>query len=77
MVNRVATKRQPDTSLLEFIEGENKLGQTYSEQLALFWANHNQNLDQAQELARRERSARADIYTADALAWCLYKKGNQ
>src|SRR6185436_8872252 len=23
----------------------------------------------------REREGRADIYTADALAWCLYKKG--
>ena len=26
-------------------------------------------------MARRERELRSDIYTSDALAWCLYKKG--
>jgi len=32
-------------------------------------------LDAALEVRKREGSARADIYTSDALAWCLYKKG--
>jgi tetratricopeptide (TPR) repeat protein len=32
-------------------------------------------LDEALAIARRERETRADIYTHDALAWCLYKKG--
>jgi tetratricopeptide (TPR) repeat protein len=27
------------------------------------------------DVARRERAARRDIYTADLLAWSLYKKG--
>ena len=27
------------------------------------------------EIMRRERAARADIYTSDALAWCLFKTG--
>jgi tetratricopeptide (TPR) repeat protein len=30
---------------------------------------------EALELARRERAARSDIYTCDALAWALFKKG--
>ena len=61
--------------LVEFIEGAGAVEQTYSLQIALFWANHDQNLDKALEIARRERAARADIYTSDVLAWCLYKKG--
>jgi tetratricopeptide (TPR) repeat protein len=43
--------------------------------LALFWADHDSRLDEALSIAERERAARNDIYTADALAWCLYKKG--
>lgn len=44
-------------------------------QLALYWADHDLNLDAALAIAQRERAARADIYTCDLLAWCLYKKG--
>lgn len=43
--------------------------------LAMFWADHDLKLDEALALARRERAARADVYTCDLLAWCLYKKG--
>ena len=32
-------------------------------------------LDEALQIAERERAARSDIYTYDALAWCLFKKG--
>jgi tetratricopeptide (TPR) repeat protein len=42
---------------------------------AVFLADHDTRLDEALELARRERAARADIYTCDALAWALFKKG--
>ncbi|MGI8565156.1 MAG: tetratricopeptide repeat protein [Pyrinomonadaceae bacterium] len=67
-------KKQYD--LVEFIErGGVAGGETYSRQLALFYADHDIKLDEALEIARRERAARADIYTSDALAWCLYKKG--
>lgn len=61
--------------LVEFIENAGAGAQTYSLQLALFWADHDENLDKALEIARRERAARADIYTCDTLAWCLFKKG--
>jgi tetratricopeptide (TPR) repeat protein len=66
-------KRQYE--LVQFIEREGAGGNTYSRQLALFWADHDMRLDEALEVMRRERSVRADIYTSDALAWCLYKKG--
>ncbi len=64
-------KRQYD--LVEFVERAG--ASTYSRQLALFWADHDTKLDEALAIARRERELRADIYTSDALAWCLYKKG--
>jgi tetratricopeptide (TPR) repeat protein len=49
---------------------------TYSRQLALFYADHDMKLDDALHIMRRERAARSDIYTCDALAWVLYKKGD-
>jgi tetratricopeptide (TPR) repeat protein len=61
--------------LVEFIERTGAASSTYSRQLALFWADHDMKLDEALEIMQRERVARADIYTSDALAWCLYKKG--
>ncbi|MDQ3648915.1 MAG: tetratricopeptide repeat protein [Acidobacteriota bacterium] len=67
-------KKQYD--LVEYIERSGAAGsETYSRQLALFYADRNIKLDEALEIARRERAARADIYTSDALAWCLFKKG--
>ena len=67
-------KRQYD--LVEFIEGAGSTeSKTYSRNIALFWADHDVKLDEALTVARRERELRSDIYTSDALAWCLYKKG--
>jgi tetratricopeptide (TPR) repeat protein len=67
-------KRQYD--LVEFIEREGAAGaDTYSRNLALFWADRGTKLDEALAIARRERAKRADIYTNDVLAWCLFKKG--
>jgi tetratricopeptide (TPR) repeat protein len=66
-------KKQYD--LVEFIERTNAAGNIYSRQLALFYADHDVKLDDALAIAQRERAARSDIYTCDALAWCLYKKG--
>lgn len=48
---------------------------TFARHLALFWADRGTNLDAALKLARHEREERADVYTEDALAWCLFKKG--
>jgi tetratricopeptide (TPR) repeat protein len=61
--------------LVDFIERQAAGNATYSRQLALFWADHDMKLDEALEIMRQERVARADIYTSDALAWCLLKKG--
>ncbi len=67
-------KRQYD--LVEFIERAGSIeSRTYSRNIALFWADHDMKLDEALTVARRERALRSDIYTTDALAWCLYKKG--
>ncbi|MGI8543120.1 MAG: tetratricopeptide repeat protein, partial [Aridibacter sp.] len=61
---------------VEFIEKNGAVSGTYSRELALFWADHNMNLDRALETAKDERKKRKDIYTSDVLAWTLYKKGN-
>lgn len=61
--------------LAAFIERTSSSAGTYSRQLALFMADHDLNLDEALTIVQRERAVRSDIYTYDALAWCLYKKG--
>lgn len=67
-------QRQYD--LVEFIARSGSAGaDTYSRQMAVFWADRGIRLDDALAIARRERAARNDIYTSDALAWCLFKKG--
>ena len=66
-----AAKRQHE--LVEFIDQNSAASGTYSRQLAMFWADHDEKLDQALAIAQKERSTRQDIYTCDALAWILYK----
>ncbi|MBA2333678.1 MAG: tetratricopeptide repeat protein [Blastocatellia bacterium] len=61
----------------ELVEAvEQKLGMKGDQKLlALFWADQNIRLDEALSIAAAEHDARKDIYTADVLAWCLFKKG--
>jgi len=55
---------------------EQKLGVKGAQtRLALFWADQNIRLDEALSIAASEYDTRKDIYTADTLAWCLFKKG--
>ena len=61
-------------NLVEVIEKKLNLT-TDQRRLALFWADHNMNLDEALEIAARAHSIRKDVLTADIYAWCLYKKG--
>jgi len=70
-----ANEAKQQYELVDFIERQATSNTTYSRQLALFWADHNMKLDEALEIMRGERAERADIYTSDALAWCLFKKG--
>jgi tetratricopeptide (TPR) repeat protein len=65
-------KRQYDT--VEFIAKLAAVNQViYNRQLVHFYANHNQNLDNALQLATNEIAVRKDIYGYDTLAWALYK----
>ncbi|MEP6741097.1 MAG: tetratricopeptide repeat protein [bacterium] len=64
-------KREYD--LVEFVERNSAASGTYSRQLAMFWADHDVNIEEALAIAQRERSDRRDIYTCDALAWILFK----
>lgn len=64
-------KRQYE--LVEFVEKNSAASGTYSRQLAMFWADHDQKLDEALQIVERERANRADIFTCDALAWALFK----
>ncbi|APR82933.1 Hypothetical protein A7982_08282 [Minicystis rosea] len=43
--------------------------------LALFYATKDRDHDEAVRLAQTEQKIRDDIYTADALAWSLYRAG--
>lgn len=45
----------------------------YNRDLALFYADHERNLDEALRLIEREATVRNDIYTADILGWVYYK----
>lgn len=59
----------------ERLERENAPLENDWHHLVYYWADRGVNLDEALERAERERAARSDIYTCDALAWTLYKKG--
>jgi tetratricopeptide (TPR) repeat protein len=59
----------------EALERENAAEENDWHHFVYFWADHDRNLDEALALAQRERERRRDIYTCDALAWALYKKG--
>ena len=71
--NAAAAQRQYD--LVDFLaqSGGKPFCKAYAHQLALFWADHNRHLDAALALMQQEHSTRSDIYTFDALAWCLFK----
>jgi hypothetical protein len=42
----------------------------------MFLADHDRDLDEAVRLARADAALRDDVYTDDALAWALYKRGD-
>lgn len=45
----------------------------YNRELALYYANHDQQLPLALELAKKDLATRQDIYAYDTLAWAMYK----
>ncbi len=67
-------KAKQQYDLVEVIE--QKIGASNDQKrLALLWADQNMRLDEALLITKRESEIRKDIFTADALAWTLYKKG--
>jgi tetratricopeptide (TPR) repeat protein len=64
-------------SLVEQIGRLSKInGVIYNRQLAMFFADHDINTNEAYQNARREFDVRHDIYGADAVAWTALKAGN-
>jgi tetratricopeptide (TPR) repeat protein len=71
-----ADKARKAHDLVEFIAHLSEINhQIHNRDLALFYADHDMNLDRAESLACAELNVRQDIYTWDVLAWALYKKG--
>ena len=69
-----AKQAQDEYDLVQ--NGAEKLGDLHdAHRLALFWADHDMNLDEALEIAQQDYRDVKDIYAGDILAWCLYKKG--
>ncbi|MCU1273871.1 MAG: Tetratricopeptide 2 repeat protein [Bryobacterales bacterium] len=64
---------------IELIDVVDKMARANNEKtnrnLALVFADEGRNLDRALELAEAELKVRSDVYTFDALAWTLFKKG--
>ncbi|KAM3095418.1 tetratricopeptide repeat protein [Phormidesmis sp. 146-12] len=73
--DRDSAERQYD--LVDFLvkSGGDPFEKAYAHQLVLFWADRESHLDKALHLIEQERMTRSDIYTFDALAWCLCKLG--
>lgn len=67
-------KAKQQYALVEILEQKTG-GNNDQKRLALLWADRALKLDEALEITQREFAVRKDIYTADALAWTLYKKG--
>lgn len=67
---------QEEYDLVETIAHLSKLeGVLANRDLALFYADHDIKLKEAEDFARKELDVRHDIYTWDALAWVLFKNG--
>ena len=72
--NNTAAQQQYET--VSFIaELETTRGMMYGRPLALFYANHEINLEAALAAAEAELAIRPDVYGYDLLAWALYKNG--
>lgn len=69
-------KSNAQYALVEQIARLNRVsGVLYNRQLALFYADHDMNAEEAYQSAVREYAVRRDIYGADALGWTALKAG--
>ncbi|MEQ1761658.1 MAG: tetratricopeptide repeat protein [Pyrinomonadaceae bacterium] len=62
--------------LYELADNAETLGDLHdAHRVALMWADHDTSLDRALEIAEADYAGIKDIYAADILSWCLFKKG--
>ena len=59
----------------ETLERENVAIEKSWRHMVNFWLDHDQNLEQALQLASNEYNSRKDIFTCDSFAWALFKNG--
>lgn len=55
------------------LEQAGKKQDVYARELSLFYSDHDRNLPEALELAKKDLAVRKDVYAYDTLAWALYK----
>jgi tetratricopeptide (TPR) repeat protein len=60
----------------EAVRRERESATSDMHRIALLWADHDTNLDEALEIARKDREVNSDLAASDTLAWCYFKKGN-
>ena len=60
----------------EAVLREREIAEGDMHRIALLWADHDTNLDEALEIARKDREKNSDLAASDTLAWCYFKKGN-
>ena len=58
----------------EAVRRERESAASDMHRIALFWADHDTNLDEALEIARKDREVNGDLAASDTLAWCYFKK---
>lgn len=59
----------------EMLERENAALERSWRHMVNYWLDHDKNLQEALDLARREYESRKDIFTCDTLAWAFFKNG--
>jgi tetratricopeptide (TPR) repeat protein len=78
LYNRIGKKADASRQI-ELIDVVDKMARANNEKtnrnLALVFADQGRNLERALELAEADLKVRNDVYTFDALAWALFKKG--
>lgn len=72
--NMTAAQQQYDTvAFIQQLDAAQRV--LHDRAVAVFFANHNTNLDTALAYAESELAARQDIYAYDTLAWVLHRLG--
>jgi tetratricopeptide (TPR) repeat protein len=71
--DRAASDRYATVEAIATLQAVNR--RLYDRQLALFWADHDGDLNEALAIAERGLETRRDVYGYDLLAWVLFRMG--